>query len=111
MPFHEDISIKLNLNKTMNDKDILKIFNEGLMNVIFYDSTLIINLIDRLIPYCDNKIEYEDDNQLILDVINVPYSKTKFHRQYQFKLGKSHKVSPIGVDKYYKKIIDIVQLF
>lgn len=95
----------------MSDKEILKIFREGMLNVIFYDSTFIINLIDRLIPYCDNKIEYEDSNQLVLDVVNVPYAKTKFHRQYQFKLGKSHKENPIGVDKPYKKIIDIVQLF
>ena len=87
----------------MTDKEILEFFKQGILNTIFYKSSMVINLIDRMVFGCVNTIIEEDNTHFILDVKNATYAKTSFHIQYRFDIAPSQKEG-------FNKIISICQI-
>lgn len=87
-----------------NEKEILELFKQYLMNNVIYKPAMVVNLMDRLVFGYINKVISESDNHFIVESTNAPYNKVPTQRLYRFDLA------PSATQEGFKKIISISQI-
>lgn len=87
-----------------NEKEILDIYRNALVNTLIYGPAMASNLMDRLVYGYVNKVIEEAEDYFIVENVNAPYNSASVQRQYKFML------KPSATQEHLRKIVSIIQI-